>query len=57
MSNGTDYVYMKVEANDSMVLMASGIDHTAVGSGNLANTIVAFTEIELKVIVQNHLLI
>ena len=45
LSNGTDYVYMKVEANDSMVLMASGIDHTAVSSGNVANTIVAFTEI------------
>lgn len=45
LSNGTDYVYMKVEANDSMVLMASGIDHTAVSGGDVANTIVAFTEI------------
>ena len=45
LSNGTDYVYMKVEANDSMVLMASGIDHTAVSGGDVANSIVAFTEI------------
>lgn len=45
LSNGTDYVYMKVEANDSMVLMASGVDHTAVSGGNVANTIVAFSEV------------
>lgn len=45
LSNGTDYVYMVVEANDTMVLMGSGIDHTAASEGNQPNNIVAFTEI------------
>lgn len=45
LSNGTDFVYMKVEASDSMVLMASGIDHSAVTGGNVVNDITSFTEI------------
>jgi type IV pilus biogenesis protein CpaD/CtpE len=45
LSNGTDFVYMPIEAGDSIVLMGSGIDHTVAGEGNQANTIVAFTAI------------
>ena len=36
---------MVVEANDTMVLMGSGIDHTLAAEGNQPNNIVAFTEI------------
>jgi hypothetical protein len=45
LSNDTDFVYMPVEAGDSIVLMGSGIDHTAASGGNAANTLVAFTAI------------
>ena len=45
LANGTDFVYMPIEAGDSIVLMGSGIDHTAEGDGNQANSIVAFTAI------------
>ena len=48
LSNGTDFVYMPVEAGDSIVLMGSGIDHTAVSGGDEANTIVAFTAIDAQ---------
>ena len=45
LNNGTDFVYMPVEAGDSIVLMGSGIDHTATSGGDAANTLVAFTAI------------